>query len=75
MQIEFFLPLAICPESTKSTKRLYFLVIVTGVHQAFGVEKILLCFVCCRLRKLYIFFVLSPPPHSFCAGAAPAYSN
>jgi len=40
LHCEFFsLHLAICPQSTESTKRSYFLVIIAGVHQPFGVEK------------------------------------
>jgi len=37
---------------SESTKRPYFLIIKAGVNQTFGVEKIMLHFVCHRLRKL-----------------------
>jgi len=37
---------------SESTKIPYFLVIITGVHQTFGVEKIMLHFVYQKLQKL-----------------------
>jgi len=60
-------------------QRPYILVIIAGVHllhQAFGSVKKKLCYILYatdygNYTKVSVFFVLSPPPHSFCSGAAP----
>jgi len=53
-----------CPQSTESTKRPYFLVIIAGVHQVFGVKKL-----CCisyatdyeNYNHRFPFFRFVPP--------------